>query len=290
MDSDAVPTPVRLAVAVEVDEGVAEVVADAFFAHGASAVAEQPGATGRCTLVGDLTPEQLAAFQADPLREALDVGTPRVLEPEVAWHEGWREFARSWRCGPRVVLRPAWVAPDPALAVAEGGGPAIELVMEPGVAFGSGSHPTTRLCVAAVDQLVVGGERVLDVGCGTGVLGVAALLVGAASVTAIDVDPEALRVTDELGRLNGVGSRLQVRDVDLAGIEGTFDLVLANLLLPIIEALGEQLVQRVAPGGHLVASGVLVGQQDRTVAALAPLRLESRTEDAGWLTLVLART
>lgn len=292
MDSEPPPTQSRVAVAVDVGpeatELLAELVADTLFTHGASAVAEQPGVDGRCTLVGDLAPDAVATLAADPEWASLGLEL-RLLEPDAAWNDGWREFARSWRCGPRVVLRPEWVSPDPLLAVAEGGGDAVEVVIEPGGAFGSGSHVTTRLCVAEVDRLIAGGEFVLDVGCGTGVLGVAALLLGAAGVVAIDIDPEARRVTAEVARLNGVEERLRVLDRSLGQVGGTYDLVLANLLLPIVEDLAGDLTARVAPGGRLLVSGVLVDQQARVEAALPQLRLVGTTQDEGWMTLLFDR-
>jgi len=290
MDVAADPSPIRLAVAVDVAVADVELVADSLFAHGASAVAEQPSGEGRCTLVADLAPDELAEFGGEPLLVTLSVGAPRVLEPELAWNEGWREFAQVWRCGDHLVLRPEWVAAEPSLVEALAAGEIDEIVIEPGAAFGSGGHVTTRLCVEQVGLLVAGGERVLDVGCGTGVLGVAALRRGATGVVALDIDPEARRVTRELADRNGVGEALTVSEDLLEDHRHDgYDLVLANLLIPIIEDLAGPLAAAVAPGGHLVASGVLESQGDRVVTALAPLELVRTATAEGWMTLVFGR-
>jgi len=141
-----------------------------------------------------------------------------------------------------------------------------------------------RLALSVLD-----GHCVLDVGCGTGVLGVVAALMGAASVTAIDIDPEAVRVTQLVAERNGVAGRVQASVTPLDQVGGTFDMVLANLLVPIIEHVGAQLASRVGPGGRLVASGILAEQQSRVSAALAPLELEGVTAADGWVAMVFRR-
>ena len=161
------------------------------------------------------------------------------------------------------------------------GAGAVEVVLDAAEAFGSGSHPTTRLCLAQVERLVRPGDRVLDVGCGTGVLGVAALLLGAGRLTAVDIDPAAVRATAGTARLNGVGDRTQASTTPLEQVRDRFDLVLANLLIPAIELLGADLARVVAPGGHLVVSGVLAGQVDRVGAALGAAPASVTGED-GW--------
>ena len=307
MHQDSTDSTARVAVAFDVADDAVELFADRLFAAGASAVAEMPCADGLVTLVADL---DLAGLDLVTRSAASSRTAPtprlRLIEPEVAWNQGWREFARAWQCGDRVVLRPEWVsAPaEPSTSVtlfaaadrdatARDAAPdqdespePIEVVIEPGQAFGSGSHITTRLCAALLDGCVHGGERVLDVGCGTGVLGVAAAMLGADSVTGVDIDPEAVRVAQLVGERNGVRSRMRVSVAPLARVEGVFELVLANLLLPIISELGVDLASRVAPGGCLIASGVLVEQQAGVVSALAPLRLDRVTTADGWVAMV----
>ena len=266
----------RHAVSLVVASSAAELVTDRLFALGATAVSEE-AVPGGVRLVADL--DELA------LRELVDAGDRvEVLERQDAWDQGWRAHARTWRCGERLVLRPAWRDPEP-LAPGE-----VEVVVEPGGAFGSGSHPTTRLCLAAVERLVRPGCTVLDVGSGSGVLGVAAAMLGAGQVEAIDVEPEAVRVTQEVARLNGVAAVVRASATPLGSVAGRHDLVLANLLVPIIEDLGGELVAHVAPGGTLVLSGLLVEHEQRALAAVAPLLLDERRELDGWIALEVRRS
>lgn len=261
----------RHAVSVVVAPEAAELAADRLFSLGATAVSEE-AVGSEVRLVADL--------DAAGLRELLAAGEQaEVLERQDAWDHGWRAHARTWRCGQRLVLRPAWHEPEP-LAEEE-----VELVVEPGGAFGSGSHPTTRLCLAAVERHVHPGDAVLDVGSGSGVLGVAAARLGAGRVEAIDVDPEAVRATAEVASLNGVAERVTVSAAPLSDVAGRFDLVLANLLVPIIEELGAELVAHLAPGGTLVLSGLLVEHEERALAAVAPLTALGRHELEGWISL-----
>jgi len=294
----------RLVVAVVADDTPycatgPELVADRLFALGASAVSEladwlgdERGDGTQVRLVADLPAASVDALLASGLKF-------EVLERDPTWTDGWREHATSIAVGNRLVLRPEWVTADPARvdpsgAVAAGadagdGGIVgadmaddgrIEVVLDAADAFGSGSHPTTRLCMEELERLNVDGllvgARVLDVGCGTGVLGVAALLMGAGSLVAIDVDPNALAATRRTADLNGVNDRvIEVSDrtvSDVTAEHGPFDVVLANLLIPIIEDIGTEIASAVAPGGHLVLSGLIAdpatGQVDRALAAV----------------------
>jgi ribosomal protein L11 methyltransferase len=264
--------PERHAVRVLAERMDAELLADRLFALGATAVSEEAVDHG-VRLVADLDEDAVAEL----LAAGIDA---QVLERRDEWAHGWREHARSWRCGQHLVLRPAWHDPAPL------GAGDVEVVVDPGAAFGSGSHPTTRLCLAAIERLVRPGCTVLDVGSGSGVLGVAAALMGAAGVDAIDVDPEAVRATGEVALMNGVEDRVAVSSTPLAELDGSYDVVLANLLLPIIEDLGEELLARVAPGGALVLSGVLADQRTRVLAALSGLRVDDELVEDGWLAIV----
>jgi ribosomal protein L11 methyltransferase len=163
----------------------------------------------------------------------------------------------------------------------------VDVVLDAADAFGSGSHPTTRLCLAQVERLARPGDRVLAVGPGTGVLGVAALLLGAGHLPALDVDPAAVRATAGTARLNGVADRAQASATPLAQVSDRFELVVANLLIPAIEQLGTDLARVVEPGGHLVVSGVLAGQVHRVSAAVGAAPASVTGED-GWAALVFA--
>ncbi len=265
----------RLAVGLTVRSDEVDLVADELLSSGASAVAELPAPGGDgVVLVADLEPEVAAGLRR-PWRS---------LEPDRAWTAGWRDHARAWRAGPFLV-RPPWVPrPDD-----DGGGPApVEVLVDPGDAFGSGSHPTTRLCLEAVGRLVVPGCTVLDVGCGSGVLGVAAALRGAARVVAVDVDPAAVEATRQVAGANGAGAVLDVSDRSPDQVPGRFGLVLANLLVGVVEDMGPALADRTAPGGAVVVSGLLAGteQVGRAVAAVGHA-VERVDELDGWAALTL---
>lgn len=165
----------------------------------------------------------------------------------------------------------------------------VSVAIDATAAFGSGSHPTTRLCAQLVPDVVREGCRVLDVGSGSGVLGVAAAMLGATSVVSIDIDPAAVAATSSTASLNGVGENVRVSDTPLAEVDGRFDVVFANLLIPVIEELGVDLERRLAPGGRLVIGGVLVHQVDRAVEAVATLHVERTVELGDWVTLLMVR-
>jgi ribosomal protein L11 methyltransferase len=264
----ASPTPRRGVVIVPVGGAEdAELAADLLFGLGASAVS----GFGDGALVADLTPEAVERI-GRTFRPVADDGAG----------DRWQDHARSVRAGRRLVVRPQWVEAAPV------GGDDVEVVVDAAAAFGSGSHASTRSCLAALEDLVAPGERVLDVGSGSGVLGVAALLLGAGSVMAIDVDPASVEATRHTAGLNGVGDRLVAEDTPVAAVGERFYLVLANLLVPIVEDLGPALADRVGPGGHLVVGGLLADQVGRAVAAVG-LDVVAVVHEGDWSAVVLAR-
>jgi ribosomal protein L11 methyltransferase len=214
----------------------------------------------------------------------------RVLSPRfaVAFREAdgreldmWRAHAVPVRAGRRVVVCPAWVAfdPEPDDAV---------VVVDPARSFGL-AHPSTLGALAALETVVAEGTIVLDVGSGSGVLAVGAARLGAQRVDAVDIDEEARRVTTENTARNGVADIAAVRGCSLDDVDGPYDVVVANLLLPIIESLGAGLLGRVAPGGHLVLAGLLVGQDERAMAAVPPAHIVARIVVDGWVSVVARR-
>ncbi len=288
-------------VAVRVATETAELVADELFTLGASAVGEQPVPGGTVELVADLPAAALADLR-HPYR-IVDVA------PDVA--DGWQEHATAVVAG-RFVLRPVWC--DSVAVPGSPDGPPVEVLLDPGASFGSGSHPSTRMCVALLDHPVVravlaaagGGDDgdVLDVGSGSGVLAVAAALVGAVSVTAIDVDPAARAATARAAGLNDVADRVHVVPDGLSylaaavhdGSRPPFGLLLANVLIPVVEQHAADLVAVAAPGAVVVVSGLLGSQVDRAVDALAaaaadrgdpdPARVVEVVADGEWRAVV----
>jgi ribosomal protein L11 methyltransferase len=260
-----------------------ELVADLLWGHGPAAVEERADAEGTLLLAGFDTPAA-----ADRAVLALhDAGARSAFAGAVVDDglDAWRAHARVERAGPFLVV-PAWL-PDVAAGPDD-----LVVRIEPGRTFGSGSHPTTRLVLAEVARRARPGARVLDVGCGSGVLAVGAALAGAAEVVAIDVDPAAGPVTEANARANGVADRVAWRALDLAGVAGSgdrFDLVAANLLAPVVIELAADLVRVVAPGGALVVSGLLADRWQQAVGALAGVEVETVTESEGWVAVAVRR-
>jgi len=285
----------RFTVTLLVSAAESEVIADQIWAFGASAVVElaalEPaGAEGLVRLIGDLTPSAISKLKAACLISDSQVIGIEPIEADFALSNEWRKHAKAWVCANRILLRPQWVPADAQTQQRVDQGELLEIVLEPGAAFGSGSHMTTRLCVGQVSQLDLVGCRVLDVGCGTGVLSVASVLLGARSVQAVDSDPEAIRVTRLVAELNNVSEKIETLPAQgFVGDATEFDLVLANLLLPIIEEIGNQLASSVALGGLLMVSGVLTHQQSRVEAVFSAFNLLRVEEDEGWLVLVFQR-
>jgi ribosomal protein L11 methyltransferase len=245
---------------VRVAAAEAELAADALFAAGAHAVEERDNGDGTITLVADAVPVGWA-------HEEVPVGDDGL--------DGWRPYARVERAGDHIVVRPPWVEP------AAGPGD-IELVIDPGRAFGSGSHATTRLALAALERLVEEQSTVLDVGCGSGVLAVAAARLGARSVLAIDIDPAAITATRDNAAVNAVSDRVVVDERPLDAVERRASIVVANISAAVLRDLAGALGDHVVPGGRLVLTGVLDGQLDDVVAAFASHAVETITREDGW--------
>jgi ribosomal protein L11 methyltransferase len=198
--------------------------------------------------------------------------------------DGWREFATIYRAGNRVVIRPPWVHYEPK---------ASELVVgiDPGRSFGSGSHPSTRLALAELEQLLEGNESVLDVGCGSGILSVAAARLGATRVLGIDIDPAAIEFTTRNAKSNGVADLVTATAIPIEAADGTYDVVISNMLASLLSSHGPNLVTMVRPGRRLVLSGLLSSQVDQVADSCTPLRLlTTRHCDAGegdWVSVTL---
>lgn len=261
-------------VQLEVSAGEAELAADALWGAAPSAVGEEVLADGRVRLTADI---------ADP--DALDPRWPvRVVEVAAdVGLDGWRDWARPHRAGRHVVLQPAWLEPidrRPGDLVVR---------LEPGHTFGSGSHPSTCLVAAVLEDRVVGGESVLDVGCGSGVLSVVACLLGATRAVAIDVVPDSVAVTQANAAANGVGAQVAASTTPVEEVEGAFDVVLANIGPGVLRDLAGPLAAVVASGGLLVLAGLLDHQVPELLDGYPTWQtVEVRSRD-GWAAVVLTR-
>lgn len=261
---------------------------------GVSALTEETGPDGAALLRVDLPPGGVAALEA-----AVGGRWPVAVVEVDDGLEAWREHARVVRAGP-VVVHPPWV---PRGEVAPG---EVVVAIDPGRSFGHGAHPTTRLCLAVLARILaapsdgespanrpptpVAGRSVLDVGCGSGVLAVAAVLLGAPSAVAVDVDPAAVVATRANARRNHVEGRLTVAPASatpLTGVDGRFAIVVANIGAAAGRELAPDLVARVAPGGTLVLSGLLDPPPADLGAAFAPLAVVADDRLDGWSALTL---
>jgi ribosomal protein L11 methyltransferase len=214
--------------------------------------------------------------------------------PDEDWSVRWREGLGTVRISARLAVRPPFVAPD-------GEGPA--LVVDPGQAFGTGGHASTRLALAWIDALperALRGARVLDAGTGSGILALAALQLGAASAVGFDLDPVAVREARSNAVANGLAARAHFFAGPVAALAAPaaplFDLVLANLLRSEVLPILPDLAARLRPGGHAVLSGLLVAEREEMTAALARAGLriagareEHDTAGDSWLGLLTAR-
>jgi precorrin-6B methylase 2 len=161
--------------------------------------------------------------------------------------------------------------------------------LDPGHGFGTGRHPSTRLLLEVLAARITGGERILDVGCGSGVLALGALQLGAASAVAADVDAHAVEATRRNARLNGFGPQVDATAAPLADIEGEFDVVLANIGRTALVELAPLLVGRLSPRGWLAVSGIPPAHAALVASALRPLQVCATSTAAEWVALVLAQ-
>lgn len=210
-------------------------------------------------------PEVAAADVINRLSAALLINEPADVEvdqlADQVWERVWLQHFRAFEAAPGL-----WIVPNGQQAPAHA---KVYIELEPGLAFGTGTHPTTALCLAALAERDLSTTHVLDYGCGSGILAIAAIKLGAHSALAVDIDPRALAATAENARRNGVEDRLKVFSPDEIAKEHTADLVIANILADTLINLGESLGRFVRDNGTLMLSGMLTDQVDRVAAAFA---------------------
>ena len=235
----------------------------------------------------------LGHLQAFGLRPIGELTTRLVHEDD--WAEAWKTHFPVLRVGRRIVIRPTWrrhpKLPDDVV-----------LSLDPGMAFGTGLHPTTRLCLAALETLADegrlakgrahdGSARIIDVGCGSGILAIAAGKMGSGELLGVDTDPIAVESTAANARRNGLTRRIRVRQGSVPSGEGPFDLVLANLIASLLVTLAVPLREELAPGGRILASGIFRDREGDVRAAFeaAGLSLGRRWAEEDWVALEATR-
>lgn len=196
--------------------------------------------------------------------------------------QDWVRLTQS-QFEPVAITPQFWIVPS-WHAVPAGAAQVIRL--DPGLAFGTGTHPTTRMCLRWIAAHPPSGQRVLDYGCGSGILAIGAALHGARQIDAVDIDPAAVQSTRDNATANGVALNAGLPDA----AHGAYDTVLANILATPLKVLAPLLARHVAPGGHLVLAGVLERQTEELQQAYAPwLRLDAADHEDGWVLLTAHR-
>lgn len=252
--------------------------------------ARDPRAVREAVATADRALGHLGAFG---LREIGELATTVVHESD--WATAWKRHVRVMRIGRRIVIRPTWRrhrrAPDDVV-----------IAMDPGMAFGTGLHPTTRLCLAGIERWADDGllahgaardgrARLLDVGCGSGVLAVAAGLLGAGELIGLDTDPLAIEATLANARRNRLARRVRAWQGSVPSGAGPFDLMAANLIASVLISLASGLRDELRPGGRLLASGIFVDREGdvRSAFVAAGLVIVHRAAEGDWVALDVER-
>lgn len=235
-----------------------------------------------------LAPDENPAEVLPLFRERLDaagidyqLNTAGVEQED--WQNAWKQYYHAMEIGRRLAIVPGWETYETDRTV---------ITMNPGMAFGTGTHETTSLCLETLDELVKGGERVLDIGTGSGILAIAALKLGAARAEGVDIDPMCVRTAGENAQRNGVADRFTVLVGDLSDkASGTYDLITANIVAAAILSLAPAVPALMKDGGRFIASGIIDERREEVLAGLeaAGLRPLEIKEKRGWVCILCGK-
>ena len=232
-----------------------------------------------------LAPDENPAEVLPLFRQRLDdAGVEYTLNTEGVeqedWQNAWKQYYHAMDIGRRLAIVPGWEEYDTDRTV---------ITMDPGMAFGTGTHETTSLCLETLDELVQGGERVLDIGTGSGILAIAALKLGAKEAEGVDIDPMCVRTAGENAQRNGVAERFTVLVGDLSDkASGVYDIITANIVAAAILSLAPAVPALMAPGAKFIASGIIDERRDEVLNGLkaAGLRPVQVKEKRGWVCII----
>ncbi len=286
-----------LKISLNCPETVQEAVSDLLGVLSGSGVELAPVKDGMSTITGffrlerDQNPEQIRNRLEEEIAELFQLYRLTPPEPVCStikdedWATSWQQFFKPVAVIPGLVIKPSWESyePDPDEQVIE---------MDPGMAFGTGQHASTRLALGLIHDCFQNPQkRVLDVGTGTGILAMAAVLFGAGEVVAIDNDPEAVRVATENIAHNRLEQRINTSATVLADMTGSFDLICANIVHDVLAELAPEISRLLSPGGKLVLAGLLQGLQEKNIITIYKkmnIDLLTTVHKDEWVALLLA--
>lgn len=209
-----------------------------------------------------------------------EISTGNVSEED--WANNWKRFYKPFPVGKRLYVKPQWEEADEKAEGRE------TLILDPGMAFGSGTHETTRLCLEMLENFITPETEILDVGCGSGILAIAGMKLGAKKAVAVDIDALAVKVANENAEINGVGGKIEFICGDLAEkVTGEFDLIVANIVADVIMRLTKDIKTFLKKGGVFVASGIIDSREEEVVNAVEAcgLKITQIARDKGWVAL-----
>ena len=215
--------------------------------------------------------------------EGIEYETSIVGVNEEDWANNWKQYYHTQRIGKRIVVTPSWEEYTPS-------GDDVQMRLDPGMAFGTGTHDTTRLCLELLEEVVTPETRILDVGTGSGILSVVGVLLGAPSALGVDIDPVAVKVANENAEINEVSDKTEFVCGDLTDkVHGKFEIVTANIVADVIIRLLSTVKNYLLKGGVLIVSGIIDTRADEVENACheAGFVTEKRLEHGGWVAIKL---
>jgi ribosomal protein L11 methyltransferase len=279
-----------LSVVIRTTPTEVEFVSDLLWSLGVVAIEEHWDPNGVVRLQTSLGDDVEVVNQAmNSLPVVLDWSTTTVNETVA---NTWREFAQPTVIGRRIVIAPVWCAEQEvaeAVACLPDPNQAMVISIEPASTFGMGDHPTTMSSLLMIEKYLKSDDVLIDVGCGSGVLGIGALRMGASRAIGMDINPSCVPVSQENARLNQVSDRWSVTTEPVAVIGFPANIVVANILAPALIELSGELKRLTRPDGVLIISGVLAEHYEHVAKALEPLHEFDRIEHGGWAAVAFRR-